>query len=72
MVFPEYGGQLNLSTDKETPPITPEEDFTFQCGMGMLHGYVKVVDDLGKADLNAIKAEVQNYVPVGGGSGCCG
>ncbi|WP_444659515.1 urease accessory protein UreH domain-containing protein [Caproiciproducens sp. R2] len=72
MVFPEYGGQLNLSTDKETPPITPEEDFTFQCGMGMLHGYVKVVDDLGKADLNAIKAEVQNYVPAGGGSGCCG
>jgi hypothetical protein len=39
----------------------------------MLHGYVKVVDDLNKIDLNAIKTEVQNYTPAGGGTGgCCG
>ncbi|MBW7571465.1 urease accessory protein UreH domain-containing protein [Caproiciproducens faecalis] len=72
VAFPEYGGQLDLNSDKETPLITPVQDFTFQCGMGMLHGYVKVVDDLSKADLDAIKAEVQNYVPASGGSGCCG
>jgi copper ion binding protein len=79
IVFPELNGQLDLNTQKETPLITPQTDFTFQCGMGMLHGYVKVVDDLSKVDLNAIKKEVQNYKPAsggggggGGGGGCCG
>lgn len=73
IVFPELNGQLDLNSQKETPSITPQTDFTFQCGMGMLHGYVKVVDDLSKIDLNAIKAEVQNYTPAGGGAGgCCG
>ncbi|MCX7614562.1 MAG: sulfite exporter TauE/SafE family protein [Clostridiales bacterium] len=73
VVFPEYNGQLNLNQQKETPLLTPQADFTFQCGMGMLHGYVKVVDDLNKIDLNAIKKEIKNYTPSGGGSGgCCG
>jgi copper ion binding protein len=73
VVFPELNGQIDLNTQKETPLLTPTTDFTFQCGMGMLHGYVKVVDDLSKVDLNAIKKEVQNYKPASGGSGgCCG
>ena len=73
VVFPELNGQIDLNTQKETPLITPQGDFTFQCGMAMLHGYVKVVDDLTKVDLNAIKKEVQNYKPAGGSkSGCCG
>lgn len=76
VVFPEYQGQLNISQNdqKETPWLTPEKDFTFQCGMGMLHGYVKVVDDINKVDLNAIKKEIQNYKPAksAGGGGCCG
>ena len=70
-VFPELGGQLDLSSQKETPLITPEKDFTFECGMGMLHGYVKVVDDLNSIDLNTIKNEVRNYKPAGGGTGGC-
>jgi sulfite exporter TauE/SafE/plastocyanin domain-containing protein/copper chaperone CopZ len=75
IVFPELGGQLDLNSQKETPLITPTADFTFQCGMGMLHGYVKVVDDLSKVDLNAIKNEVASYKPASGsatGGGCCG
>lgn len=75
IVFPEFNGQLDLTSQKETPLISPQTDFTFQCSMGMLHGYVKVVDDLSKVDLNAIKKEVANYTPVGGsagGGGCCG
>jgi plastocyanin domain-containing protein len=73
VVFPEYQGQLDLNSQKETPYLTPTQDFTFQCGMGMLHGYVKVVDDINKVDLAAIKKEVQNYKPAGGGGGgCCG
>lgn len=74
VVFPEYRGQLNLSNQKETPWLTPTQDFTFQCGMNMLHGYVKVVDDVSKVDLDGIKKEIQNYTPPAGirGRGCCG
>jgi hypothetical protein len=39
--------------------------------MGMLHGYIKVVDDINNFDLNAIKKEIGAYKPAGGG-GCCG
>ncbi|HEX2926822.1 MAG TPA: sulfite exporter TauE/SafE family protein [Ruminiclostridium sp.] len=77
VVFPEYQGQMNLQSQKETPELTPESDFTFQCGMGMLHGYVKVVDNISKVNLNDIKKEVGSYTPPAGsagaaGGGCCG
>ncbi len=73
VVFPEYQGQLDLQSQKETPLITPEQDFTFQCWMGMLHGYVKVVDDINNIDIDDIKNEVENYTPpAGSAGGCCG
>lgn len=73
--FPEFNGRLDLTTQKETPVITPEADFTFQCTMGMLHGYVKVVPDVNKVDLDEVRNTVSNYdfSAVGGGAaGCCG
>lgn len=73
VVFPEYQEQLDLQSQKETPWMTPEQDFTFQCWMGMLHGYVKVVDDINKVNLDDIKNEVGNYRPAAGSAGgCCG
>jgi len=74
VVFPEYQGQLDLNSQKETPLITPTQNFTFECGMGMLHGYVKVVDDISKINLKDIRKEVQNYKPAvsSSGGGCCG
>ncbi len=71
--FPEYGGQLDHQKEdqRETPFLTVEKDFTFQCWMGMLNGYVKVVDDINEFDIEAIKTEVTQYVPTSGG-GCCG
>jgi uncharacterized protein len=74
--FPEYQGQLDLQGGKtETPLLTPDRDFTFQCWMGMLHGYVKVVDDINNIDKEAIKSEIETYTPPqssAGGGGCCG
>jgi sulfite exporter TauE/SafE/copper chaperone CopZ len=72
--FPEYGGQLDLSAGQlETPELEITQNFTFRCWMGMLNGYVKVVDDLNRVDLNAIRQEVKAYRPVNqGGGGCCG
>jgi len=81
VVFPEYNGALNLAKGQmETPAIPVTDDFTFQCWMGMLHGYVKAVDDLAKVDIEKVRAEIQDYRATGGGSGksagsdggCCG
>jgi uncharacterized protein len=74
VVFPDYSGQLDLHSEKETPLITPTTDFTFQCGMGMLHGYVKVVKDISKVNLDDIRKEIKNYKPSSSsnGGGCCG
>lgn len=38
----------------------------------MIHGYVKVADDINKADLDAIRKEVQNKKPAGSVSGSGG
>jgi sulfite exporter TauE/SafE/plastocyanin domain-containing protein len=75
VIFPEYNGALDLSRGQlETPPIPITADFTFQCSMGMLHGYVKAVDDLSRIDMKKIKAEIGNYRATAGGGGgsCCG
>lgn len=71
VIFPEYNGELDLNSQTSTPLITPTADFTFQCGMGMLHGYVKVVDDISNINLDQIKNEISQYKAAGGG-GCCG
>lgn len=71
VVFPELNGQINLQSQTETPLFTPQSDLSFQCGMGMLQGYIKVVDDIHKIDLNAIRQEAQNKVSAGGGMACC-
>jgi plastocyanin domain-containing protein len=71
--FPEYQGGLDLSQGQlETPFLEVSADFTFECGMGMLHGYVKVVDDADNVDLNAVRAQVASYRPTAGAGGCCG
>lgn len=75
VIFPEFNGGLDLSSQTETPLLPADQDFTFQCSMNMLHGYVKVVDDINNIDLDSIKKEIQNYKPAGGstgGGGCCG
>jgi Uncharacterized conserved protein len=76
VMFPEYNGGLDLSKGQlETPALTISQDFTFQCWMGMLHGYVKTVDDLAKVDVKKVKAEVAAYrasSSSGGAGGCCG
>lgn len=71
--FPEYRGGLDLRQGQlETPFLDISTDFTFECGMGMLHGYVKVVDDTNKVDLNAVRAQVASFKPRVGAGGCCG
>ena len=76
VIFPEYNGGLDLSKGQlQTPALPITQDFTFQCWMGMLHGYAKVVDDLSKVDVKKIRAEVAAYRASSsspGAGGCCG
>ena len=70
--FPEYQGGLDLAKgSRETPFLDVTSDFTFECGMGMLHGYVKVVDDTSAVDLQAIRRTVAAFTPRAGAGGCC-
>lgn len=74
--FGSYGsldlsaGELNL------PEFTADQDFTFTCTMGMLQGYVIVVDDVTKVDTAEILNQVTEGVQTGSGAptggGCCG
>ncbi|MCX7709129.1 MAG: sulfite exporter TauE/SafE family protein [Clostridia bacterium] len=74
--FPEYNSKISLKDGDNEIKFTPESDFTFRCWMGMLNGYVRVVDDINKVNLEDIKDEIDNYEPPTGsgfgGGGCCG
>jgi sulfite exporter TauE/SafE/plastocyanin domain-containing protein/copper chaperone CopZ len=74
--FPEYNGSLDLGKGElATPEIPVTQDFSFQCGMGMLHGFVKTVDDLSKVNLAEVRKEIAAYrAPAASASGgsCCG
>ena len=74
VVFPGYPVKLDLAArGREGVFPDPLADFTFSCGMDMLHGYVKVVDDLHAVDLRAVKSQVDAYRPAGTGlAPCCG
>lgn len=72
--FPAYNGSLDLARGAlETPFLDVQADFAFQCGMGMINGYAKVVDDLLKVDLRAVRREVDTFRAAAGSPGsCCG
>jgi hypothetical protein len=84
VVFPQLNGYIDIS-NKNTIMITPIEDFTIQCSMGMYMTHVKVIDDINTVDMNQIEQEILDnpdlYSQGGGcgmsqggssGSGCCG
>ncbi len=57
-----------LNGEKEIK-FVPERDFYFSCWMGMINGYVKVVDDI---NIDEIKKEVKEFELPAGSGGCCG
>ncbi len=73
IVFPEYNGSLDLEKGQlETPAIPVTGDFTFQCWMGMLHGYVKAVDNIQAVNIEKVRGEIGAYTASdAGGCGAC-
>lgn len=76
IVFPEYGSNIELKDGENKLELVPDSNFSFSCWMGMLNGYIKVVDDIDIVDLDALRKEVKSFKPsgvaAGGAGGCCG
>ena len=69
IAFPDQGFVLGLYKGQlETEMFDVEGDFIFECWMGMINGYAKVVDDINSVDIETIKNEVIYYEPSEGES----
>jgi sulfite exporter TauE/SafE/copper chaperone CopZ/plastocyanin domain-containing protein len=81
LIFPAYYTQIDIEHGNNSIQLMPVEDFDFSTADNVFYGYVKVVDDLGNVDLEAIRAEVSEHetliYPDGyfeaaaQGAGCC-
>jgi hypothetical protein len=61
LVFPAYYAILETEQGENQLRLVPSEDFEFYTTGGVFYGYVKVVDDIGRVDVDAVKAEAANY-----------
>lgn len=63
LFFPKYNALINMSEGKNELYLIPDGDFDFTTENNTFFGYVKVVDDITKIDIEAIKEEISQYVP---------
>jgi hypothetical protein len=61
LVFPAYYMRLDIKQGDNVVQLLPAEDFDFSTADNMFYGYVKVVDDLGSVDMEALRAEVADF-----------
>ncbi|MDR2247591.1 MAG: sulfite exporter TauE/SafE family protein [Treponema sp.] len=81
LIFPAYYVRLDMEQGDNFVQLMPAEDFDFSTGDHVFYGYVKVVDDIHNADIEAIKTEVSEFETLiypdayfeeaAQGSGCC-
>jgi sulfite exporter TauE/SafE/copper chaperone CopZ/plastocyanin domain-containing protein len=81
LLFPAYYTRLDMEQGDNLIQALPEKDFDFSTADSVFYGYVKVVDDLSTADIEAIQEEVSGfetriypdaYFETGNGGACCG
>jgi sulfite exporter TauE/SafE/copper chaperone CopZ/plastocyanin domain-containing protein len=82
LIFPAYYKRLDIKQGDNVIELMPGGDFDFSTGDNVFYGLVKVVDDLGSADIEAIKTEAANFETMiypdsyfeaaASGAGCCG
>lgn len=63
LLFPKYYTQIDMQEGQNEIFLTPIGDFDFTTLNNTFYGYVKVVDDISKIDIDAIKEEVSKFVP---------
>ncbi|GMO26227.1 MAG: sulfite exporter TauE/SafE family protein [Termitinemataceae bacterium] len=61
LIFPAYFTQLDIKNGDNVIQLIPQDDFDFSTIDNIFYAYVKVVDDINKIDLAAIKTEIGNY-----------
>jgi sulfite exporter TauE/SafE/copper chaperone CopZ/plastocyanin domain-containing protein len=81
LIFPAYYTQIDMEQGNNGIQLTPSEDFDFSTADNVFYGYVKVVDDLGAVDIEAVKAEAAEFETLiypgsyfeaaARGAGCC-
>ncbi|MDR1627080.1 MAG: sulfite exporter TauE/SafE family protein [Spirochaetia bacterium] len=81
LVFPLYYTRIDMRRGYNEINFMPAGDFDFSTADNVFYGYVKAVDDLSKADIEAIKAEVAafetliypdaHFESASRGGGCC-
>ncbi|PNT95227.1 heavy metal transporter [Clostridium thermosuccinogenes] len=63
LIFPKYNAQINMQEGDNEIGLIPVGDFDFSTADNTFYGYVKVVDDINEIDIDAIKNEINQYVP---------
>jgi plastocyanin domain-containing protein len=61
IVFPAYYTKMEIEQGENSVQFVPRDDFEFYAGDTAFHGYVKVVNDINRIDIDAIKAEAANF-----------
>jgi sulfite exporter TauE/SafE/copper chaperone CopZ len=61
LVFPAYYQQVPMQQGENVINIMPQADFDFSTVDNVFYGYVKVVDDLGNVDLDALRTEIAEW-----------
>lgn len=61
LIFPYYRVKLDMDRGENSVEIMPSEDFEFSTNDNLFYVYVKVVDDISKADIGAIRKEAERF-----------
>jgi plastocyanin domain-containing protein len=80
IIFPAYYAILDTEQGENQLQLAPSEDFEFYTADSVFYGYVKVVNDITRVDVDAIKAQAADFETLvypaayfdTQTSGCCG
>ena len=61
IIFPVYYAIIETEQDENTLRFIPDEDFEFYTVDNRFFGYVKVVDDINRINIEAVKAEAAKF-----------
>ncbi|HHW31594.1 MAG TPA: heavy metal transporter [Clostridiaceae bacterium] len=63
LIFPKYNTKIDMREGDNEILLIPDIDFDFSTADNTFYGYVKVVDDINEIDIDAIKNDVNQYIP---------
>jgi sulfite exporter TauE/SafE/copper chaperone CopZ len=61
IVFPAYYAIMETEQGENQLQLVPREDFEFYTADSVFYGYVKIVNDITRVDIDAVKAQVADF-----------